>query len=206
MILTAMILSWFGAADAQEWSSPKPYADPILNAGAVIVGGNTYGQISGGARVGLRTSFSEPPQWLSDTRLQGVATYGIPSNSLGGDVRLGSFIGPNTKLILTQHGPDVWYNGYGTTSSVDYHLPYSVGLDFKNMVVLKLGQGFNIIGEGTPGIPFNPVRQGGPLEPIEFTASGAISIRTGGFGLLVGYTRRWSVAGITEGIILGASL
>ena len=205
MITAMTLLAWIGTADAQEWKS-KPYVDPILNAGAVIINGNTYGQVSGGAQVGIRTRYSEKPNWLNDSRLRGVVQYGIPSNSLGGDVRLGSFIGPNTKAILTQHGPDVWFNGYGKTDAVDYYLPYSVGIDFRNQVIFKLGQGFNIITEATPGIPFNPARQGGPLDPIEFTALGALSIRTGGFGLLVGYSRRYSSAGVTEGIILGASL
>ncbi len=204
-MITILTLVWFGTADAQEWK-PKAYADPILTAGAVILNGNTYGQITGGARAGVRTTYSEPPHWLNDTRIQGAATYGIPSGSLGGDVRIGSFIGPNTDFILTQHGPDVWYNGYGTSASTDYHLPYSVGLDFRNLVIFKLGQGFNIITEATPGIPFNPSRQGGPLEPFEFVTSAALSIKTSKFGLLVGYQRRWSQVGVTEGIILGASI
>ena len=194
-----------GTAVAQEWK-PKPYVDPILNVGAVIVGGSTFGQFTGGARAGVRTEYSEAPHWLNDSRVSGTVIYGFPSQSLGGDVRVGNFIGPNTDFILTQHGPDIWFNGYGTTSSVDYYLPYSVGLDLRNLVILKLGQGFNVITEATPGLPFRAVRQGGPLAPFEFLVSGSLSIRTSKFGLLVGYSRRWNQVGITDGLILGASL
>jgi len=204
-MITLSSLLFLGTASAQEWT-PKPYVDPILNAGAVIVGGRTFAQLTGGAQVGVNTEFSEAPYWLNDSRVSGTVLYGIPSQSLGGDIRVGNFIGPNTDFILTQHGPDVWFNGYGTTTSVDYYLPYSVGLDLRNLVIFKLGQGFNVITEATPGLPFTSARQGGPLQPFEFLLSGALSIRTAKFGLLVGYSRRWNQVGITEGLILGASL
>jgi len=204
-MIVLMFACLFGVSEAQEWT-PKPYLDPVLNAGAVVVGGSTYGQLTGGAQVGVRTTYSDAPFWLNDSRVRGSVIYGFPSQSLGGDVRVGNFIGPNTDFILTQHGPDIYFNGYGSTGAVDYYLPYSVGLDFRNLLIFKLGQGFNVITEATPGLPFRPARQGGPLNPFEFLVSGALSIRTAKFGLLVGYSRRWNQVGVTEGLILGASL
>ena len=147
--------------------------------------------------------------WLSHTRGRVIGSYGLLSGGLGADLRVGSFFGPDWKMLRYQLGPDIWYNGYGNvdTSTQDYWLPWAPGVDISNVVTLKLLTEFHIIGEATPAFVFHPDRQSDQVEPFdELTLALAGVIRTQPIRLTVGYLRRYQAGGVYEGLILSGAI
>jgi len=187
---------------AGGWTEPKPYITPRINGGAVVVNGEYFGQLNGGADVGVTTKYKDSPHWKSTTRLGGTGSYGIPSGSLGGDLRLGSFIGPSSKLGHLQLGPDVWYSGYGVPGAADYHLPWSPGVDLRALGLLGVSEGLAFTGEIAPGWAFNPDRVFGMVGPFHEVHSNVAVHLNAGINLTVGYFRNWYGWGTTEGLIL----
>lgn len=195
------------AAPAQGWSAPKPYLLPILNFSLVAVNGETSAQASGGLVGGMRLRYGQVPHWLSHTRGQVVGTYGVTTGSLGADARVGSFMGPDGKVFLYQLGPDVWYNGYGNEDSLDYFLPWSPGIDARNVLTLKVIREFQLVAEATPGWAFVEERRGGGVGPFdELTLTGMAVINAQVIRLTVGYTRQYRTFGVYEGLILSGAL
>ena len=97
-LATAMFLA---TAQAGDWSKPKPYAYPIVKplrgCGGRRVLRSHHRWVS---VAGSTTRYEEAPHWFSNTRAQAAVLYGYPSEKpWGGDVRLGSFMGPDTKLV-----------------------------------------------------------------------------------------------------------
>ena len=202
-----MIPLLISTAAAGPWSPPAPYILPLLNLNVVSVDGDTFAQGSGGLSVGALVQYRESPHWLSHTRGQAVGIVGIPSGSLGADVRGGSFFGPDMRFLRYQLGPDVWFNGYGSQGSLDYHLPYSPGVDLSNVVTFKVIPQLEIIGEATPGWAFVRSRQLGGVGPFhELTLTAQAVVRTPILNLNVGYTRRYQTFGIYEGLIFNIGL
>ena len=196
-----------GAPPSQGWSAPKPYLLPILNFSLISVNGETSAQASGGLVGGMRLRYGLPPHWLSHTRAQVVGTYGVITGSLGADLRVGSFMGPDTRFVQYQLGPDVWYNGYGDEDANDYWLPWSMGVDARNVLTFKVIREFQIIGEATPGWAFDADRRGGGVGPFdELTLTGMVVLNTPVIRLTVGYTRQYRVFGVYEGLILSGAL
>ncbi|HHO53481.1 MAG TPA: hypothetical protein ENK18_22070 [Deltaproteobacteria bacterium] len=201
------VLTLTGLAAAGGWSAPKPYAQPILDLNVAAVNGETFMQGTAGLAAGARSRHSGKAHVLSHTRGQAVGMVGIPSGSLGVDLRAGSFIGPDPRFIRYQIGPDIWFNGYGTNESRDYWLPYSPGIDLSNELTLKFAREFQIIGEATPGWAFVPERQQGGVGPFhELTLTAMAVLRTPVLSLNVGYTRRYLTFGVYEGLILSMAI
>ncbi len=141
------------------------------------------------------------------SRLRGDVFYGLTTQSLGFDVRLGSFLGPTSKYVTYQIGPDVWFNGYGSETAEDYFLPYSLGVDISNAVIFHIDRSINAQVQITPGWAFDKDRQTGGIGPIhELTGSATVSVQTGAFTFVVGYQRVYNAAGVTDGLILSAGL
>ena len=205
-IALSLLVSSATAGDS-AWREPKPYVRPLLNASAVSVNGNFFAIASGGAVGGVRVRYKDKPHWLSHTRLQGLGSYGITSGSLGADVRLGSFIGPDGKVARLQMGPDVWFNGYGVIGAPDYHLPWSPGVDLSTVATLKIVKELHLVGEATPGWAFLPDRQLGGLGPFhELNLAAMAVVRTKALAVTVGYSRRYTNFGVVEGLILAAAI
>ena len=206
-----MIAMLAGLAHAGEWKDPKPYIAPIINLSAISVNGDWYAVAAAGATGGVRIRYTDPPHWLSNTRAVVVGMYGIPSGSLGAELRGGSFIGPDWKYLQWQVGPDVFYNGYGSPEAVDYWLAWAPGLDLHNVVTLKIAPEFQIVGEATPGWVFREERKQGPgVESVapfdQLTLAAMVVIRAPFARLTVGYSRQYSSVGTIEGIILSGAL
>ncbi len=205
-----MLLLWFVLTVqgfGATWGKPKPYVRPILTGGVISVNGDTHALATGGAVAGVTVRDRDDPHWLSHTRTQVTGTYGITSGSLGADVRVGSFIGPDTKLIQYQVGPDLYYNGYGTTTAPDYFLAWSPGLDLRNTVLLKLSKPFKLYGELTPGWVFTPARQSDIVTPFhELRMLAAAVLVTPAVRLTVGVQRTYSVAGVIDSLVLSGAL
>jgi hypothetical protein len=195
------------AAPGASWSPPRPYVLPIVNFSLVSVNGETSAQASGGLVGGMRMRYGMPPHWLSHTRAQAVGTYGVNTGSLGADARVGSFLGPDGKVFLYQLGPDIWYNGYGTEDSLDYHLPWSPGVDLRNVLTLKIVREVRLVGEATPGWAFVESRRQGGVGPFdELTLTGMAVIDAEVVRLTVGYTRQYRTFGVYQGLILSGAL
>jgi len=195
-------------AQAGHWKDPRWYVDPILNGGAVSVNGVTYAQASGGLQGGFRSRYkgSDIP-WMNHTRARGIGTYGITSGSLGADFRVGSFFGPAWKRVVLQHGPDLWYSGYGSTASPDYRLNWSPGIDLFNGIRVKVAKGLFLNGEVVPAWAFAPARRGGGLWIFdEFRTGASVTARVSKLSLTVGYTHRWNAAGEQGFVVLGAGI
>jgi len=194
---------------ASDWGKPVPYAVPRLSASYVQVNETGTLQLMGGGEAGVLLRDQDTPHWLSQSRLSAVGLYGLGTNSLGGDLRLGSFIGPDGTFARLMTGPDIWYNGYGKPDALDYHLIWSPGVDLRNTVLLKLSEPFRLAGEVTPGWAFVKGRQTAVEELVvfhELQLAGMALIRTDGFNLTVGYRRTWDAVGIRNTLILGASI
>lgn len=205
LLLLGCLLSM--PAFAADWGPPRPYVRPILNGNVISVNGETHALATGGATAGVTVRDRDDPHWLSHSRTQLTGTYGLTSGSLGADVRVGSFIGPDTKLVQYQVGPDLYYNGYGTTGSPDYFLAWSPGLDLRNTVLLKLSKPFRLYGEVTPGWVFTPERQSTIVAPFhELTLLAAAVINTKVLRANIGVQRRYSVVGVIDSLVLGVSL
>lgn len=191
-------------ADAAGWRAPNWYADPILSAGFVSVNGNAFAQATGGLEGGFRRRYRGPQRYLHHTRARGVATYGITSGSLGADMRIGSFVGPIWKRVVLQHGPDLWYSGYGQPGARDYQLAWSPGLDLYNGVRIKAAKGLFLNGWAVPGWAFNKDRRGGGVWIFDEVSLGAaVTARVNQFTVNVGYGHRWNAAGEQGFLILG---
>ena len=205
-----MLLLWFVLtvqSFAGGWGPAKPYVRPMLSAGVVSVEGQTYGLVTGGAVGGVTMRRRGDTPLLSHTRAMLSGTYGLNSGSIGADARIGSFIGPDTKFIQYQIGPDVYYNGYGTTTSPDYYLAWAPGMDIVNTVLLKLSKPVRLYGEITPGWVFNGDRRSGIVSPFdELLLLGALVIRTKPINITVGVQRRYSAAGEIDSIVLSGAI
>ena len=194
-------------ARAGEWKPPQPYLLPVINVSLLAVDGQTTAQAAAGLVGGLRTRYVGSPNLLSNTRASAVGMYGLGSGSLGGDFRVGEFIGPQGKFLLYQVGPDVWFNGYGDPDAVDYWLPWSPGVDLHNSLTFTPIRELSIIGEATPGWAFASERQTGGIGPFhELTLTGMVVIRASAIRLTVGYTRQYRSYGASNGIILSGAL
>jgi hypothetical protein len=193
------------AGASTGWSQPRPYAFPVLNIGVVSVpGGTPVAQASVGLVGGARVKYREAPGWLWDTRGSLIGTYGLNTSSLGADARVGTFIGPDVKLITYQVGPEVWIDGYGRPDSIDYYLPWSPGVDLFNEVTLKLIPQVHVVGQVAPGFAFDGRRHGeGQVAPFdELMLAAMLDIRTNILSLTVGYSRQYQSYGTLDGIIL----
>lgn len=202
-----MIIGLAAAAWGGEWSDPKPYVYPVINISLVSVNGQASAQAAAGAQVGMRMRYDEAPHWLSHTRTSVVGFYGLNSGSIGADLRLGSFIGPDGKLVQYQVGPDLWAQGYGSPDARDYWLPWTPGLDLRNLVTLKLAREFHLLGEASPGWVFDARRRSDQVPPFHQVYLAAMaSIRTNVIRLTVGVSRQYTAAGTIDGLILSGAL
>lgn len=187
-----------------QWTR-KFYAQPRGNVRAIAVNGRTGAQALVGLEGGLRYVHLADgrPDVAGRTRAQADGLYGLTANSFGYGLRLGSFIGPTSKIVTWQAGPDLWANQYGRVGALDYHLPFSVGLDLSNVLTFHVDPRVNATIGLTPGWAFDKDRQGGGLGPFhELSAFVAVAVSAGGFSFVVGYAREYNAAGTTDGLIL----
>ncbi|MCO4747019.1 MAG: hypothetical protein KC912_19635 [Proteobacteria bacterium] len=197
------------AADAKPkkgWET-TPYFEPILSATAALVGGQSVVQTQAGGIVGLQYLYRKPrPWWAGRSRLRAVGIYAPISGSLGTDVRLGSFIGPDWKVVQLQHGPDLWFDMYGTPGSPDYHLPPTIGVDIRNQLLVRILPELSWITAVSPGWVSNPARQAdlGPIHTLDMST--VMAIQTEFATLQVGVRRTWTSAGPVTGLILTGGL
>jgi hypothetical protein len=190
-------------ASAGEWRDPRPFIAPILNVSIVSSGGASAAQASAGLVGGVNVRYNRAPHWVSTTRAQGVGFYGINTGSIGADLRVGSFIGPDFKLLKFQAGPDIFYNGYGQRGAIDWFLPWTAGVDLRTVTTLKIAKPVRLIGEATPGWVFNPKRVAEEVAPAhELTLSAILAIDAGQFRINVGYARQYRSIGTIDGLIL----
>ncbi|MEQ1506484.1 MAG: hypothetical protein ABMB14_29925 [Myxococcota bacterium] len=203
-----IVAQWItAAAVAGSWSEPKPYALPVLNVTLIAVNGQTSAVASAGLIGGMRLRYRDQPHWLSNTRASLIGSYGLLSQSLGADLRVGSFLGPSGSLFTYQLGPDVWYDGYGREGASDYWLPWSPGVDLHNELTFHPIREISLVGEATPGWAFAASRQDGGVGPFhELTLSALVVLRTPVIGLTVGYTRQYRSFGTYDGLILSGAL
>lgn len=205
------------APPPDPWQS-KWYARPRLNGRFVNVNGTGFFQASGGAEVGLRYDHGDVLQkgsrWVREradlvgrTRLQGDVLYGVSTNSMGYGLRLGSFIGPTSKLVTYQVGPDLWGTQYGSVTADDYFLPFSLGVDVMNLVVFHIDPAVTAQVGIIPGWAFSGPRQQGRIGPFhELTGFAMVNVRTNGLSVNVGFQRQYNAAGVFDGLILSGGL
>lgn len=205
------------AAAAPNPNKVKPwihewYWQPRGNLRAVSVNGNTSAQAMLGAEVGLRYNHAPvknkvrgKPDLVGRSRLRGDVAYGLLSQAFGFDIHLGSFIGPTSKYVTYQVGPDFWGNMYGSrTNTRDYHLPFSLGIDVPNTLIFHVVPQVNAQLGIIPGWAFDKDRRPqsnlGPFH--ELTGFVTVNVRVKGFSFTVGYQRVYNAAGTTDGLIL----
>ncbi|MCA9488770.1 MAG: hypothetical protein KC621_02575 [Myxococcales bacterium] len=204
--MIAALLAWT-AAHAADWRDPKPYIAPVVNLSLISVNGNTSAQAAVGAVGGVRVRYSGQPHWLSHSRAMAVGSYGLNTGSLGGDLRLGSFFGPDGKLAQLQVGPDLWYQGYGKQGAADYWLPWAPGLDLRSVATLKLAREVHIVGEASPGFVFLEERRSDQVKPFDQLSLAAMLVIRAPFArLTIGYSRQYNSYGVVEGLILSGAL
>lgn len=212
-----MLAGWAMAAAPTPWVT-EWYGRPRGNLRAISVNGVTAAQAVVGAEGGLRYDHApivgrgkRRQRGASDvvgrTRLQGDVLYGITTSSFGYDLRLGSFIGPTSRYVTYQIGPDFWGNGYGTAESEDYHLPFSLGIDVQNLVIFHIDRSISAQVGITPGWAFDRDRQTGGIGPFhELSGFASVRVATGPVSFVVGYQRVYNAAGVTDGLILSVGL
>lgn len=201
------VVSWLAGlvpAQASGWEGPEPFLLPLVEVTFVAVDGATSAQASAGLVGGMRLRAVESPHWLSTTRGAIVGAYGLNTGSLGADLRVGSFIGPDLKYVTVQAGPDFWFNGFGDVDSEDYFEPWSPGVDLYASVTVEPVPELGFVVEVTPGWAFLPSRQGAfddaPLH--ELTLAGLVVLRTPVARFTAGYQRHYAVYGVRDAIVL----
>jgi hypothetical protein len=197
------------SAQATNWGEPKPYVFPRLSLGYTIVNGEAYGQVLGGGELGVTIRDRDKPHWLSLSRVSATGIYGLTTGSIGGDFRVGSFIGPDGKVFRILSGPDVWYNGYGDPNAADYFQAWAPGIDLRNTALLKVAKEFQILGEVTPGWVFVAERQTAIDQLVLFheLKMGAYAfLTTNAITVTIGYTRRINSVGTVDSIVIGAGI
>jgi hypothetical protein len=190
---------------AGGWGQPHPYAYPVLNIGVVsVAGGESAAQASIGMVGGARVKYRDGLGWLWDTRGSAIGTYGLNTGSLGADLRVGSFLGPDGKFVTYQLGPEFWFDGYGNEQSVDYQLAWSPGIDLFNQLTLKPIPEVHLIGQVIPGFAFEESRRANrQVAPFdELTLAALLDLRTPVLGLTVGWMRQYQSYGKLDGLIL----
>lgn len=214
-MLTALLATAFAQTPPapKPWVS-EPYARPRFNARAISVNGRSAAQAIVGGEIGLRYDHAQlserdgqtvrlRPDLVGRTRLQADVLYGLTSGSTGYGLRLGSFLGPTAKMVTFQLGPDLWANGYGNPESLDYHLPFSLGVDVMALALFQIDPSVTAQVGIIPGWAFAGPRQVGGVGPFhELTAFGLVSLDIGGMRVNVGYQRTYNAAGVFDGLIL----
>jgi len=141
------------------------------------------------------------------SRGRGTILVGIPTGSYGADVRVGSFWGPQIgKYIFFAHGPDLWFNFYGTPASTDFYLPPTPGLAIQNSVLFQPAQAIGFFAYARPGWVFLPSRHptnnyAGLFHEIDLGVGVRVNIPSIGSGT-IGYRVTMDAYGIRPGIIL----
>lgn len=207
-VLALALSSPASAAPAKEGWLTTPYARPILSGGGVLVRGQTVVQTQAGGEVGVRYRYRKPrPHWLGRTRARAVGVYAT-TGSLGADVRLGSFMGPDWKIVSLSHGPDFWFDVYGREGAVDYHLPPTVGVDLLNQLTIRIVPGqLSWITSLAPGWVSNVNRRAPGLGPFHtLTARTVLALRTEFATVQTGVQVQWTSAGPVSSLILAGSL
>lgn len=206
--MVGLVLAMLGSAAAGEWSEPRPYVIPHLSVGYVSVNGQGTAQGIGGADVGVRVRQKDKPHLLSDSRVRALGMYGLSSGAVGADLRLGSFIGPDGKLVRLMTGPDFFYSGYGERGATnDYYLAWSPGLDIRNTALFKIHESFRIGLHVIPGWAFDAERHSDDIPVFNHVNLGAVAmINAGPIGLTVGVERQINSAGTQDYIVLGAGI
>ncbi len=193
---------------ANEAWKPKFYYQPIFNAQGVQGRSGPFIQARGGGDIGWRyhSSLTDKPILLGRTRLRAVGLYGIGTNSWGIDARLGSFLGPQLgKYVTLQHGPDFWFNFYGTSTSTDYFLPPTPGLSFLNQMLIQPIPELGFLFQASPGWVFResrhpPQNYAYLFHEVDLVA--AVVVNTGATGpLTIGYQRTYDGYGMRQGLI-----
>jgi hypothetical protein len=147
------------------------------------------------------------PQVYGETRLSANALYGLTSNSIGYDVRLGSFIGPKLDDALFQIGPDFFYNGYGGAGATDYQLPASGGVSISAEASYSPIKEATLYGTALPSWMFNPDRGASNLGPVdELAVQLGVQVRIDSFSGTLGYQWQWTAAGLIQGVVVSGGL
>lgn len=183
------------------------YAKPVLSARTVYANGQTWPLLTGGGVVGYAYALDSQPTLVSNSRLRVTGTWGMRSQSLGLDARLGSFFGPRLGPVDLRLGPDLSYSVYGTSSSPDYHLPGSFGVAVRTTAAIEVHEAIDVLAWLVPGWQLNPARQGdiGPFHELSTGAVVALHGR-GGPRVNLGYQWTWNVAGLQHGVVLTGGL
>lgn len=190
--------------DPSPWTS-KPYGRPRGDVRALRVNGVVAAQAIVGAEAGLRYVHQRDGKrdLLGRTRILADALVGLGTDSFGYQARLGSFIGPTSEYVTWQVGPDLWVSQYGSPTSIDYHLPWSPGIDIPNVVLFHVHPAADLQLGASPGWAFRRPRQVNRIGPFhELSGFAAVAVSAGGFSLVVGLQRVWNAAGATDGLIL----
>jgi hypothetical protein len=185
----------------------EPYWNKSVRFGGVLVNGGSSLQTIGGIEAGYRYRWPAPPNWTGRTRADVTGIYSLTSGSWGGGVAIGSFIGPDTKRVLYQVGPDLYFDGYGTPGSFDYYLPRSPGVRILNQALFKIVDYSGIVLAANPGWVLDPDRRNELVYPLhDLTLVAALQIRSDWAAFTVGWQRQYSGAGIIDGLILSGGI
>ena len=202
---------WGAVAHAEPAEPPvwqtTPYVRPVVAGGAVVIAGAVVPQLTGGVEGGVVRSLTRAPVLRWTSRGLATATVGTSTGSLGGRVRVGSWVGPAWSTVSLAAGPDLWFDGYGSPRAEDYWLPWAPGVDLPVLADWRLTRGLALGGRVAPGWSFDPRRRATGLAIVHQLAASAVAqVRWGGVGLAVGLERTWTSAGDIDAIILGFSL
>ncbi|MCA9566570.1 MAG: hypothetical protein KC656_01965 [Myxococcales bacterium] len=211
------VISALAAPPDTAWRSDW-YARPLLNGRLISVNGRSSAQASVGGEVGLTYDHADltgsgehvvrgRPDLVGRSRLQGNLLYGLASSSTGFGLRLGSFIGPTSKAVTYQIGPDLWADQYGSPTATDYHLPFGMGIDVMSLAIFHIDPSVTAQVGIIPGWAFMRSRQTGGIGPFhQLTGFAMVTVRAGGFSVNVGYQRQYNAAGVFDGLILSGGL
>jgi hypothetical protein len=226
-LLSAVAVAEPVIAEAAAPEKPKgpwmwaPWVRPTGGGQAIWVNGRPTAQLQVGVTGGLQGQYRPVPHWRVNFGGSLVGLYGMAANSLGVDARIGATAGPNSKYVLYQVGPQLWFNTYGKPGALDYYLPPALGVALPNTVLFKVHEFVGIqLGAIPSWIIWTPTdlpswgsrdyRRNrvwyGPVNELSLYGTVNLKLPWGGAGIQVGYQRSWTAIGVTDGLILGGSL
>lgn len=185
-----------------EWIV-EPFAEPSVGVTSVTVNGDTGVQATGGGEAGYWYKWTGDPPLYGETRIAADLIYSLTAQSIGYDLRIGSFIGPSLDDVTLTIGPDLFYNGYGTPESLDYYLPATGGLSINTQLTIQPIKEAGIVGLAAPSWIFNPERRAGNLGPFhELTLMGGLQLNSGNISGMIGYQATYTAVGVTHGVVI----
>ncbi len=177
---------------------------PHVALGLLGASGQTWAQAAGGISATRDGAGPGASRWRWRASAQGV--YTPRSGSAGGEVVAGAYIGPARTHLSSQHGPELFYNGYGSPTAPDYYLHRTLGLALHNALLLELSDAVEARAWVDPGWVHSDARWADLWLIQELNTGAAADLHTSRLTLTLAGQLEWNYSGMQRQLLLSVSM